>query len=84
MATSSYDTIGNVFFSPMIHIEPMALKHLLVIISAFHILSTKAIFEWTYYLEGLSQDDQVVFEAVSDDGIDATTLRSRQQKENAN
>ncbi|EKV02541.1 hypothetical protein Lepto7375DRAFT_4778 [Leptolyngbya sp. PCC 7375] len=67
----------------MIHIEPLELKHLLVITSEFHIPRTKAVFEWIYHLEGLSQDYQVVFEAVSDDGIDATTLRSRQQKENA-
>lgn len=78
---SSYDTIGNVYFSRMIHIEPLQLKRLLVITSEFHMPRTKSIFKWIYHLEGLPQDYQLFFEAVSDVGIDEEILKARQQKE---
>ena len=79
--TSSYDTIGNVFFSRMIHVEPLNIKRLLVITSEFHMPRTQAIFEWIYGLDGLSQECQLSFEAVSDAGIDEAMLIARQQKE---
>ena len=79
--TSSYDTIGNVFFSRMIHVEPLKIKRLLVITSEFHMPRTKAIFEWIYGLDGFSQTCQLSFETVSDAGIDETMLSARQQKE---
>lgn len=79
--TSSYDTIGNVYFARMIHVEPLNLKKLLVITSAFHMARTKAIFEWIYRLEGLPPDRQLSFETVSDEGIDHNLLAARQRKE---
>ncbi|MEM7067203.1 MAG: YdcF family protein, partial [Cyanobacteria bacterium P01_B01_bin.77] len=79
--TTSYDTIGNVFFSRVIHIEPLQLKRLLVVTSEFHMPRTKAIFEWIYRLEGLPQDHQISYETVSDDGIDKAVLEARQQRE---
>mgnify|MGYP001799896278 FL=1 len=42
---------------------------------------TKAIFEWIYHLEGLPQDYQIAFDAVSDEGIEHTTLESRRRRE---
>lgn len=79
--TSSYDTIGNVFFSRMIHIEPLQLKRLLVITSEFHMARTKATFEWIYGLKGLPQDVQLSFKTVSDAGIETAVLQARKQKE---
>ncbi len=79
--TSSYDTIGNVYFSRMIHVEPLNLKRLLVITSEFHMARTKAIFDWIYRLEGLPLDCQLSFQTVSDEGIDKALLEARQQKE---
>ncbi len=79
--TSSYDTIGNVFFSRMLHVEPLKLKHLLVVTSEFHMPRTQAIFEWIYRLEGLPQDHKLSFDTVSDHGIDKTLLDARWQKE---
>ena len=79
--TGSYDTIGNVFFSRMIHVEPLNIKRLLVITSEFHMPRVQAIFEWIYRLEGLSQDCQIFFEAVSDAGINEAMLIARRQKE---
>ncbi|NEQ52110.1 MAG: YdcF family protein [Leptolyngbya sp. SIO3F4] len=79
--TSSYDTIGNVYFSRIIHIEPLNLRRLLVITSEFHMSRTRAIFEWIYRLEGLPQDRQIFFESVSDDDIEKVMLEARQQRE---
>ncbi|MEM7796882.1 MAG: YdcF family protein [Cyanobacteria bacterium P01_C01_bin.118] len=79
--TSSYDTIGNVYFSRMIHVEPLKLRRILVITSEFHMVRTKSIFEWVYRLEGLPQDHQLTFETVSDESIDPTVLEARQRKE---
>ena len=79
--TSSYDTIGNVFFSRVVHIEPLQLKRLLVITSEFHMARTKVIFEWIYGLKGLAQDVQLSFETVSDTGIATSILQARKQKE---
>ncbi|MEM1251829.1 MAG: YdcF family protein [Cyanobacteria bacterium P01_H01_bin.21] len=81
LETSSYDTIDNVFFSRMIHVEPLNIKRLLVITSEFHMPRTRVIFEWIYHLEGLPQDCQISFDAVSDAGIDEVMLIARRQKE---
>src|SRR5689334_14924059 len=51
---SSYDTIGNAYFARTIHTDPLGLRHLLVITSAFHMPRTRAIFEWVF---GLSAAD---------------------------
>lgn len=79
--TSSYDTIGNVYFSRVIHIEPLTLRRLLVITSEFHMARTQSIFEWVYRLERLPKDHQLSFETVSDAGIDQAVLDARQCKE---
>ncbi|MEM9809129.1 MAG: YdcF family protein [Cyanobacteria bacterium P01_D01_bin.56] len=79
--TSSYDTIGNVYFSRMIHIEPLSLKRLLVVTSEFHMPRTRAIFEWLYDLDGLPQGHDLEFQTVSDEGIDAELLAARRSRE---
>lgn len=79
--TSSYDTIGNVYFSRMIHIEPLRLKNLLVVTSEFHMPRTQAIFKWIYSLEGLPRQYHLEFQTVSDEGIDVKILMARRAKE---
>lgn len=79
--TSSYDTIGNVYFSRMIHIDPLHLKRLLVVTSEFHMPRTQAIFEWLYGLDGLPQDYHLEFQVVTDEGIDVKLLDARRAKE---
>lgn len=78
--TASYDTIGNAYFSRLIHAEPRRLRRLLVITSDFHMPRTQAIFAWIY---GLTPTDgySFAFEAVVDDGIDAEALNERRAKE---
>lgn len=81
METSSYDTIGNVYFSRMIHVEPLHLRRLLVVTSEFHMPRTKAIFQWIYRLEGLPQNCHLFFESVSDDDLPLAALTARKLKE---
>lgn len=79
--TSSYDTIGNVFFSKVIHVDPLKLKNLLFITSAFHIARTEAICRWVYGLDNKSQEYALDFVSVSDELIDPESLEVRRTKE---
>src|SRR4051794_26821945 len=76
---SSYDTIGNAYFSRVIHIVPRGFRRVLVITSQFHIPRTDAVFRWVYSLDGGCCT--VDFESVPDVGIDAEPLEARRQKE---
>jgi hypothetical protein len=76
---SSYDTIGNAYFSRVIHVVPRGLRRVLVVTSAFHMPRTQAVFRWVYSLDGpcCSLD----FESVPDMGIHADALAERIAKE---
>jgi hypothetical protein len=76
---SSYDTIGNAYFSRVIHIVPQAFRRVLVITSAFHIARTEAVFRWVYSLDGGCC--AVEFESVPDIGIEPEALEARIAKE---
>jgi vancomycin permeability regulator SanA len=45
---SSYDTIGNVYFSLVQHIQLMNVRHILIITSEFHMPRSKLLFDWIY------------------------------------
>ncbi len=79
--TSSYDTIGNAYFSRVIHAQPRGLKRLLVITSAFHLPRAEAIFRWVYGLDAPGFD--LRFEAVENVGVEPEALRQRIEKEQA-
>ncbi len=81
MEESSYDTIGNAYFSRMIHAAPRGFARMLVITSAFHMPRTEAIFRWVYGLEGPGAPCAVDFEEVPDCGIDPQALAARGEKE---
>jgi len=76
---SSYDTIGNAFFSRVIHVVPRGFRRALVITSAFHLARTEAVFRWVYSLDG--PVCSLEFESVPDVGIDAAALEARRAKE---
>jgi hypothetical protein len=76
---SSYDTIGNAYFSRVIHIVPRGFRRVLVITSRFHMPRTEAVFRWVYSLDGGCC--AVEFESVPDVGIDAEALEARLKKE---
>ncbi len=79
--TSSYDTIGNAYFSRMIHIEPRGFKKLLIITSNFHLIRTESIFRWVYGLNSESRAYELKFLAVDDIGISTQALQERREKE---
>lgn len=84
--TSSYDTIGNAYFCRVIHTEPLGLKHLLIITSAFHMARTQSIFKWVFglpYHPDHASTYQLTFETVPDinDGLSTQAIQSRTEKE---
>lgn len=79
--TSSYDTIGNAYFSRVIHVEPREFRRLLIITSEFHMARTRAIFQWMYSLDDQNRKYHLTFNAVEDVGIPADDLQARLDKE---
>lgn len=79
---SSYDTIGNAFFSRVVHVEPANFRRLLVITSHFHAARTEAVFRWVYALEP-ARERHLDFFAVPDTGLSEDALEARHRKETA-
>lgn len=82
--SSSYDTIGNGFFSAMIHAVPAGWRRVAVVTSDFHMPRSRAIFEKIYGLvEGsLGVRVELEFIPVSDAGIVEDRVREvRVEKE---
>ena len=77
----SYDTIGNAYFTRMLHCEPRGLRRLHVITSAFHLLRTEAIFRWVFGLDVASAPYELTFDATPDAGIAPDALAARVAKE---
>ena len=78
---SSYDTIGNAYFSRLLFAEPIKMQHLLVITSDFHLPRTQAVFEWIYGLTPLALNYQLDFESVPNRGLPPKTLKARIARE---
>ncbi len=78
---SSYDTIGNAYFSRLLFAEPTKMQHLLVITSDFHLPRTQAAFEWIYGLTPLRSSYQLVFESVPNKGLSPEALKTRISRE---
>jgi hypothetical protein len=79
----SYDTIGNAWFSRVLHVIPRGFERVLVITSAFHMARTEAIFRWVYGLDGPGRPCAVEFESTPDIGIEPAALRARMERERA-
>jgi hypothetical protein len=79
--TQSYDTIGNAFFSRVIHAEPRQMRRLLVIASDFHLARVEAVFRWIYGLHPQPVQYELRFEGVSDPGMDKAVLDARVERE---
>ncbi len=77
----SYDTIGNAYFSRLLHVEPGGFQRPLVITSEFHMPRTRRIFDWVYALDAEPGRFSISYETVSDEGIDAQILQARREKE---
>ena len=79
----SQETIGNAFFTRVIHTEPRGLRKLFVIGADFHLPRVRVIFNWVFSLEPLGAPHyRLDYEAVSSRGIfKAEVLKARREKE---
>jgi hypothetical protein len=80
--TFSYDTIGNAFFTRLIHTEPRGLRRLHVVTSGFHMARTEAIFRWVFGA-GPSGGYELSFEASENSGISDEALEHRAARDRA-
>ena len=81
METSSWDTIGNAFFSRVIHVQPRGWRRVLVIASDFHLERVQAAFDWAYTLTPNPIECELHYEAVSDPEMDPALFKARVRKE---
>ena len=81
--SSSYDTIGNAWFSRVLHADPLGLARLLVVTSEFHMARTEACFRWVYGLPPSPVVRELTFEASPNTGLNAEALQARMQREAA-
>jgi len=81
--SASWDTIGNAYFSRVVHAEPRGFRRLAVITSDFHLARTRAVFEWVYRLEPCPFGYELDFEGVVDPEMDRAVLAERTAREAA-
>ena len=71
---NSVDTSQNAFFTKMLHLEPLKIKHIVVVSNAFHIPRVKQIFtslfDSSYKMDFLSAVDPIVDEWVANKQLD--------------
>jgi len=78
----SHDTIGNAYFTRLIHTDQLNLKKLLIITSEFHMPRSKAIFEWIFGLNySLFKPYVLDFASVSDSKLNSKIMLTRIEKE---
>ena len=78
----SYDTIGNAYFSRVIHVDPRNFRSLLIITSDFHLPRTQKVFNWVYGLSPV-REYFLDFQSVKDEGIPHDVLEKRRAAERA-
>lgn len=81
LETTSFDTLGNAYFTRILHTDQINLRKLLIITSEFHMPRSKALFKWIFNLNPPQNPYQLSFETVSDDIIDPEILAPRIIKE---
>jgi hypothetical protein len=78
---SSYDTIGNAYFSRLLFSDPGQFTKILVITSEFHLPRTQAAFDWVYNLEPRNRIYQVHYESTQNAGLSDQVLSARKARE---
>lgn len=78
---SSYDTIGNAYFSRMEHVQPARFQNIKVITSNFHLQRLQLAFEWVYQLSPVPYPFHLQFIASPDRGMHPDLLKARREKE---
>lgn len=68
----AWNTIGNAYFSRVVHTDPRGIRHLLIANNEFHMPRTIGVFEWV-----LGDDYRLEFGAVPNEGIRSEDLEKR-------
>lgn len=85
--TASYDTVGNAYFARTALTDPLGLRRLVVVTSAFHLERVRAVFGWLFALPTspgggpAGPPYELRFEAAPDVGLDPDQLAARRDKE---
>ncbi len=86
--TASWDTIGNAFFSKVMHTDVRGWRRLMVITSEFHMARTQAIFEHMFlHATGAASTTgkyEIHFQATDNRGLDDEALSARKEREARN
>lgn len=77
----SRDTIGNAYFTRIMHTDVMRLKRLGIITSKWHMPRTREIFKFLYQLPPLPFEYDLNFLEIEDEGIDERVLKKRMEEE---
>lgn len=80
----SLDTIGNAYFTRQMITDPLYLRRLIVVTSAFHMPRTRAIFNWIFSLpcDSTGASNYTIDFCTADDvGLEAEELAARTLKE---
>ena len=83
---SSYDTVGNAFFSRVIHTETRGWSKLLVVMNEFHYQRVKFIFDWIFGLPGHSEMKyRLNYAFYPDSGLSSkSSIDARKERERLN
>ena len=83
--TTSFDTIGNAFYSRNDHCSLAGWRRLLVITSEFHLARTKAIFDWVYGAAGAEPSGayELSYLGTEDTGLTPAEVGARKAREEA-
>ena len=81
--TTSFDTIGNAFYSRNDHCSLAGWRRLLVITSEFHLARTKAIFDWVYGAAGAEPSGayELSYLGTADTGLTPAEVTARKARE---
>ncbi len=80
----SRDTIGNAFFTRIMHTDIMNLKNLCIITSDFHIERTREIFKWVFRLSPVTLKYKIDFCATENTGLSKDEIEARSEREKEN
>ena len=85
LETTSFDTIGNAFYSRNDHCSLAGWRRLLVITSEFHLARTKAIFDWVYGAAGAEPSGayELSYLGTEDTGLTPAEVNARKAREDA-
>ncbi len=79
----SWDTIGNAYFSRVMHTQPAELKRLLIVTSDWHMPRTRFLFDWVYGLPPLPFAFELDYQEAHDPEMSEQLSTERLRKEQA-